>query len=66
MSFGRIKRHIKTKHLEITLENYLQKFYNTLPKDNGFILLRFWESDVNNNLDKIINEISKLWEHSKH
>ena len=34
MSFGRIKRHIKTRHKEITLTQYLDKWYKTLPLHN--------------------------------
>ena len=31
ISFGRIKRHIKVNHKEILIEDYIQKYYQTLP-----------------------------------
>lgn len=31
MSFGRIKRHIESRHKEISLEDYLKLYWNTLP-----------------------------------
>jgi len=31
MSFGRIKRHIKTQHTNILVEEYVNKFWQTLP-----------------------------------
>jgi very-short-patch-repair endonuclease len=31
MSFGRIKRHISTKHKEITIDQYLKQYWSTLP-----------------------------------
>lgn len=38
MSFGRIKRHIKTKHKEINSEDYIKKFYKTLPLHNPCVI----------------------------
>lgn len=34
MSFGRIKSHIKARHKEITVEEYVNKFWQTLPLHN--------------------------------
>lgn len=34
MSFGRIKRHVSSHHNEITLEQYIQKYWQTLPLHN--------------------------------
>ena len=31
MSFGRIKRHINTQHKKITVDQYIQKYWSTLP-----------------------------------
>lgn len=31
MSFGRIKRHISSQHKEITVDQYIQKYWSTLP-----------------------------------
>lgn len=31
MSFGRIKRHVESRHKEISLEDYLKLYWNTLP-----------------------------------
>ena len=31
MSFGRIKRHITIQHKEITVDQYVQKYWSTLP-----------------------------------
>ena len=31
MSFGRIKRHISSRHKEITVEQYIKQYWSTLP-----------------------------------
>lgn len=38
MSFGRIKRHISSKHNDYTLDQYLIKYYLTLPLHNPCII----------------------------
>lgn len=38
MSFGRIKRHLNIKHKDITLEDYFQKHYKTLPLHNPCVI----------------------------
>jgi len=40
MSFGRIKKHIKFNHEDINLENYIQKYYQTLPLHNPCIICK--------------------------
>ena len=31
MSFGRIKRHISSQHKETTVDQYIKKYWSTLP-----------------------------------
>lgn len=38
MSFGRIKSHVKSRHQDITLDEYLNKHYKTLPLHNPCII----------------------------
>lgn len=38
MSFGRIKRHVKARHKEIPIQEYINKFYQTLP-DHHFCII---------------------------
>jgi len=35
--------------------------HNKVAKDNGFILLRFWEENILNNQEKIINDLKKFY-----
>lgn len=51
---NKIKRNIE-RDLENTIEL----------RDNGWIVLRFWETDIRKNLDKCINEIIKNIESKK-
>ena len=43
---------------KINLKN--DEFKNKWASDNGYILLRFWEHDINNNPEKIITELKKF------
>ena len=38
MSFGRIKNHIKSRHTDITVNEYILKYYTTLPLHNPCIV----------------------------
>lgn len=43
---------------ENTINN--DKIKNKIAKDEGYILIRFWENDINNNIDDVINKLKLL------
>jgi very-short-patch-repair endonuclease len=38
MAFGRIKRHIKSKHTDIKIEEYIKQYFQTLPLHNPCVV----------------------------
>ncbi len=68
MSFGRIKRHIKSRHKSISIENYFHNieqnkindiFKTQLAKEKGFKLIRIWESEIKVNPNIILERLNE-------
>lgn len=55
----KIHKQITSPIQENTIKN--DKIKNQIAKDEGYILIRFWENEINNDLENVINKLKLLF-----
>ena len=66
-SYAKLKKRLKKKFWKTKIETNIKrdKKHNQILRKEGWVILRFWESEINKNVEKCINKLKKRLKNRK-